>query len=120
MQYKNIFKMLTEINMYVWKIKDSLNVSKQNYTYNFSYFSQCIASQLESNFLLPIVNRPNITAVFMRCMIQCSVLIQCTDFRGQSARYDKGCFSAVNRVKPLYSDNCDLKCHENSIEFKYA
>ena len=44
MQYKN---MLTEICM---KNERSLNVSKQNYTY-FSYFSQYIASQLESNLL---------------------------------------------------------------------
>ena len=36
--------------------------------------------------------------------------IQCTQsvhrFQGQSTGYNNGCFSAVNRVKHLYSDNC--------------
>ena len=37
-------------------------------------------------------------------------------FQGQSTGYGNGCFSAVNRVKHLYSENCHLKCHGNSIE----
>lgn len=48
MQYKNIFKMLTEICM---KNKRFIECVKTELHYNFSYFSQCIASQLESNFL---------------------------------------------------------------------
>ena len=64
------------------------------------------------------MNWPNITAVFIRYMIQWSVLNQCTDFRVSYTSYDNGCFSAVNRV--LYSDNCHLKCHGNSVEFQYG
>ena len=66
------------------------------------------------------MNRPNITAVFMRCMIQWSVLNQCTDFGVAYTSYENGSFSAVNRVRHLYWDNCHLKCHGNSIEFKYG
>ena len=36
--------------------------------------------------------------------------------RFQSTGYGNGCFSPVNRVKHLYSENCHLKCHGNSIE----
>ena len=45
---------------------------------------------------------------------------QCTDFGVSYTSYENGCFSAVNRVRHLYSDNCHLKCHGNSIEFKYG
>ena len=48
MQYKNIFKMFTEICI---KTKRFIECVKTELHYNFSYFSQCIASQLESNFL---------------------------------------------------------------------
>ena len=48
MQYKNIFKIVTEICM---KNKIFIERVKTELHYNFSYFSQCIASQLESNFL---------------------------------------------------------------------
>ena len=98
-------------------IKDSLDVSKQNYFYKFSHFSQCIASQPESNFLKSLAFCESITAVFIRYMIQCNVLNQCTDF-GVSplAMTMAACLSAVNRVKHLYSQNCHLKCHGNSIE----
>ena len=78
----------------------------------------CITKRAIFSKVLPIMNRPNITAVFMRCMIQWSVLNQCTDFRVSYTSYDNGCFSAVNRV--LYSDNCHLKCHGNSVEFQYG
>ena len=45
---------------------------------------------------------------------------QCTDFGVSYTSYENGCFSAVNRVRHLGSDNCHLKCHGNSIEFKYG
>ena len=45
---------------------------------------------------------------------------QCTDFGVSYTSYEDGCFSAVNRVRHLGSDNCHLKCHGNSIEFKYG
>ena len=66
---------------------------------------------------LLFVNRSNFTAVFIRYMIQCNELNQCTDF-GVSplAMTMAACLSAVNRVKHLYSHNCHLKCHGNSIE----
>ena len=100
------------------EIKDILNVTKQNYTYNFSYFSQCIALKPESNF-------PKIPAFCESAKHYCRLhsvhdTMQCTQsvhrFRGQSTGYHNGCFSAVNRVKHLYSHNCHLKCHGNSIE----
>ena len=116
MQYK-IYIQSAHWNKYVWKIKDSLNVSM-----NVSYFSQCIASQLESNFLKSPAyyesTKHYCCLHVVHDAMQCAQSVQ--RFRGQSAGYDNGCFSAVNRVWHLYSDNCDLKYHGNSIEFKYG
>lgn len=99
-------------------MKATLNVTKQNYTHNFSCFSQCIALQPESNF----PKSPAFCGLAKHYSRLHSVYdtVQHTlsvhRFRCQSTDYHNGCFSAVNRVKHLYSHNCHLKCHGNSIE----
>ena len=44
------------------------------------------------------------------------ICMQNERFQGQSTGYGNGCFSALNRVKHLYSENGHLKFHGNSIE----
>ena len=70
----------------------------------------CIASQPESNF-------PKSPAFCESAKHYCRLhsvhdTMQCTQslhrFRDQSTGYHNGCFSAVNRVKHLYSDNFHL------------
>ena len=59
-----IFKTLSEICM------KNKRFIEQNYTYNFSYFSQCIASQPESNLLKSLASREQICPglTLIRCM----------------------------------------------------
>ena len=96
-------------------------MSKQNYTTTSPTFPSALHHK-ESNFLKSPAYCES--TKHYCCLHVAHDAMLCTQsvqrFRDQSAGYDNGCFSAVNRVWHLYSDNCDLKYHGNSIEFKYG